>query len=100
MKRTCEFCGVRTSSFGLVMGDPSRLMALDSGAAVALKCALKARLNISPRWGTRHVDFGGGRGRAATGKAELLHGSRFQPARAISRAADPAALQMEMAHPG
>src|SRR5258707_10888026 len=61
MKMTCEFCGVRTSSFGLAMGDLLTLVA-STRAAVALKCASKALLDISPRWGTRCVDFGGATG--------------------------------------
>src|SRR5947209_6894391 len=59
IKMTCEFCGVRTSSFGLAMGDPLRLMALDLGLLSLPKCALKSLLDISPRWGTLCVDFGG-----------------------------------------
>src|SRR5882757_10804808 len=62
MKMSCEFCGVRTSSFGLIMGAPLRLLALRPGAAVALECALKALLDISPRWGTRRVISGEPRG--------------------------------------
>src|SRR5712672_1121289 len=69
MKMTCEFCGVRTSSFGLGMGDPLRLMALDSGLLSRPKCAMKGLLDISPRWGTLCVDFGGAVGRAAAGEA-------------------------------
>src|SRR3954468_18057742 len=59
MKMTCEFCGVRTSSFGLVMGGLLRLVALDTGRYRA-EFVLKALLDISPRWGTRGVEFGGG----------------------------------------
>src|SRR4051794_8196362 len=61
MKMSCEFCGVRTSSFGLVMGVPLRLMALDLGLLSRWN-VLKALLDISPRWGTRCVDFGGAAG--------------------------------------
>src|SRR5712672_2240383 len=70
MKMTCEFCGIRTSSFGLGMGDPLRLMALDSGLLSRPKCAMKGLLDISPRWGTRCVDFGGAVGAQRPAKHE------------------------------
>src|SRR5258708_7955904 len=59
MKMSCEFCGVRTSSFGLAIGNLLRLVAT-TRAAAALECASKVLLNISPQWGTQLWCFGGG----------------------------------------
>src|SRR5882672_5716608 len=82
MKMSCEFCGVRTSSFGLVMGAPLRSVALDLGLLSRPKCALNALPDISPRWGTRCVDFGGAAGRAAVFEIRIgaPHHSAASPA--------------------
>src|SRR3977135_2082200 len=63
IKMSCEFWGVGPSRFGLVRGVPLRLVALDLGLLSRPQCALKALPDISPRWGTRCVDFGGAAGR-------------------------------------
>src|SRR5258706_12620495 len=52
MKRSCEFCGVRTSSFGLDMLALLRLGPRHE-APFALKFAFEDTARISPRWGDR-----------------------------------------------
>src|SRR6266542_3061645 len=50
MKMICEFCGVSTSSFGLVMRDLLRLGRPRLVAPVALKFAFEDTARTSPRW--------------------------------------------------
>src|ERR1700758_984843 len=54
MKMICEFCGVRTSSFGLDMRDLLRLVPRLED--VALKSAFEDAARTSPRWVIRPKD--------------------------------------------
>ena len=57
MKMTWQFCGVRTSSFGLVMRDLLRL-GPRLEIPVAFKSAFEDTARTSPRWGIRLVARG------------------------------------------